>query len=112
MATRIISLRLKDRSRFVLEIELCQPEGIGVQERVKKSLNVSASRIASQKKPATTTILVSPGLYLTCMKNRTTSVAFVTAMASAATVFIAPKSTKAIAVVSAVRARRVKKTRK
>jgi len=80
--------------------------------RVKTSLKVRAIKIASQKKAATMTTRVKPGLYLTCMKKRITKVALHTAMASAATVFIGPRSLNATAVVSAVSAMRVKKTRK
>ena len=47
---------------------------------------MSASRIPSQKTLPTTTAQVSRVLYFTCMKNRTTSVALSTAIASATTV--------------------------
>ena len=42
-----------------------------------------------------TTTHVSRVLYFTCMKNSTTSVALKTAMVSAATVFIGPRSKNA-----------------
>ena len=76
------------------------------------SLKVRAIRIASQKKAATMTRRVKPGLYLTCMKKRITRVALHTAMASAATVFMGPKSLNATAVVTAVSAMSAANTRK
>jgi len=79
---------------------------------VNTSLKVRAIRIASQKNAATMTRRVKPGLYFRCIKKRTTKVVLQTAMASAATVFIGPRSLNATAVVSAVSAMRVKKTRK
>jgi len=48
---------------------------------------VMVSMIPNQKNPATTTTFVMRLLYFTCMKNRITSTAFVTAIVSATSEF-------------------------
>ncbi len=49
--------------------------GTPIQVRVSKSASVTVSRIISQKIPQITTNFVNFVLYLTCIKNSTTSVA-------------------------------------
>ena len=58
--------------------------------------------MASQKKPEAMTNLVRRGLYLPCMKNRMTSVALMTAIARARTIFQRPRSIFAAETVTTV----------
>jgi hypothetical protein len=59
-----------------------------------------------------TTIQVILGEWMTCMNQRMTTVAFVTAMAMATAVFIVPRSMRETQTVRPVRIIRMKKTTK
>src|ERR1700690_2888313 len=69
-----------------------QGRGVYSQPRVSSSLIEKQIIMPSQKKAPAIMILVSPGLYFTCMKKRITKSILVTAMTSAATVFQRPRS--------------------
>jgi hypothetical protein len=92
-----------------LEMEGPQPVGGDVHCLVRTSESVKVIRRPNQKKAATSVSFVSRELYFTCMKNKITSNIFVTAMASATTVFIAPRSMNETYVVNAVKQSRATK---